>query len=655
MCGIVGFWQSGYDADTARRVLTDMECALKHRGPDDSGIWFEPQVGLGFGHRRLSIVDLSPEGHQPMASASGRFTICFNGEVFNFGSLMEELQRLGHRFRGHSDTEVMLAAFEQWGLEASVKRFVGMFAFALWDAQERTLHLVRDRLGIKPLYYGWQQGVLLFGSELKGLRAHPAFHADVDRDALALFLRHGYIPAPHTIYQGIRKQQPGTILTLREGRPAEQMEERAFWSAREVVETGMRAPLKLSDEEAIEQLDAALRDSVRLRMVADVPLGAFLSGGVDSSTVVALMQAQSSRPVRTFSIGFNEEAYNEAPYARAVAQHLGTDHTELTVTPREAMAVIPRLPSMYDEPFADSSQIPTFLVSQLTRQHVTVSLSGDGGDELFGGYDRYPQAVELWQRMHKLPRWTRRAAAGMIRSTPAGLLDAGLGWMKPMLSRYGRFQHNTRPADKLRKLADLLDSQSPVQAYHRSLSYWHQPEAVAIHSSEPATALVNPAMWADLPSVYSLFMYLDLVTYLPDDILVKVDRASMAVALEARVPLLDHRVVELSWRLPFDLKVRNGERKWILRRVLDRYVPRSLIERRKMGFGVPVFDWLRGPLRPWADALLDERRLTSEGYLNPAPIRTAWRQHLEQGMNQGARLWNVLMFQAWLEEQARGR
>ncbi len=655
MCGIVGFWEPGRVSEGATALLTAMECALAHRGPDDSDIWFEPGAGVGFGHRRLAIVELSPLGRQPMVSASGRYTICFNGEVFNFGALREQLQRLGHRFRGHSDTEVMLAAIEQWGLPAAVSRFVGMFAFALWDAQEQLLHLVRDRLGIKPLYYGLQQGAFLFGSELKGLRAHPAFDAAIDRDALALFLRLGYIPAPHTIHRDIFKQTPGTILTVCMVNGALEWAEQPYWSARTVAEAGMRAPLRLSDDEAIERLDAALRDAVRLRMIADVPLGAFLSGGVDSSTVVALMQAQSERPVRTFAIGFAEADYNEAPYARAVAHHLGTDHTELIVTPDEAMAVIPRLPTMYDEPFADSSQIPTFLVSQMTRRHVTVSLSGDGGDELFGGYGRYPQTLELWQRMRLLPPPARNASAAALRAAPAPLLNRGFGWLAPIFRRYGRFGAGAQPADKLHTLADLLQSRSPLEAYHRSLSAWPQPGALALQSHEPATAFTDPAAWATLPALYPLMMYLDLVTYLPDDILVKVDRASMAVALEARVPLLDHRVVELAWRLPMDQKMRDGERKWILRRVLDRYVPRTLIERPKMGFALPVFAWLRGPLRPWAEALLDERRLAAEGYLNPAPVRAAWAAHVEQGRNRGAALWNVLMFQAWLEEQSRGR
>lgn len=654
MCGIVGFWQPGAAAEDTPRLLTAMECALAHRGPDDSDIWFEAGAGVGFGHRRLAIVELSPLGRQPMHSASGRYTICFNGEVFNFGALCDELRRLGHSFRGHSDTEVMLAAIEQWGLVAAVKRFVGMFAFSLWDAQEQQLQLVRDRLGIKPVYYGLQQGAFLFGSELKGLRAHPAFGAGVDRDALALFLRLGYIPAPHTIHPGIFKQTPGTILSVHRVQGGLEWREQAYWSARSVAEAGMRAPLRLPDDEAIARLDAALRDAVRLRMIADVPLGAFLSGGVDSSTVVALMQAQSARPVRTFAIGFSEADYNEAPFARAVAQHLGTDHTELIVTPAEAMAVIPRLPTMYDEPFADSSQIPTFLVSQMTRGHVTVSLSGDGGDELFGGYGRYPQTLELWQRMRLLPPSARAAAAALLRATPAAVLNRGFGWMAPIFRRYGRFGADAQPADKLHTLAGLLQSRTPLEAYHRSLSFWPQPQTLALQSREPATAFDDPQAWATLPALYPLFMYLDLVTYLPDDILVKVDRASMAVALEARVPLLDHRVVELAWRLPMDQKVRAGERKWILRRVLDRYVPRTLIERPKMGFALPVFGWLRGPLRPWAEALLDERRLAAEGYLEPTLVRAAWKAQME-GRNRGAALWNVLMFQAWLEEQTRAR
>ncbi len=646
MCGIVGFWSPSVAAEAAPALLTRMEQALRHRGPDDEGVWHDAPSGVGFGHRRLSIVDLSPLGHQPMSSASGRYTICFNGEVYNWAPLMEELRGAGVTFRGHSDTEVMLAAFEQWGIEQSVRRFIGMFAFAVWDAQAQRLHLVRDRLGIKPLYYGRQGGSFLFGSELKGIKPHPEFTGVIDRNAIALYLRHNYIPAPWSIYQGIYKQPPGTILTLSAAH--EEPVIAPFWSAMEVVEAGQAQPFGGPPDAAIEELDALLRDAVRLRMMADVPLGAFLSGGVDSSLIVALMQAQSERPVRTFTIGFTEAAYNEAPFAMAVARHLGTDHTELYVTPEQAMDVIPRLPAMYDEPFADSSQIPTFLVSELTRRHVTVSLSGDGGDELFGGYGRYVQAQAIWSRLGRVPPAGRLLAAATIAATPDSLLNAGFGWLAPIYRRYGR---DGKPADKLRKLGELLDSASSHDFYLKNVSHWSSPSRLVPGAYEPLTALTDPSRRVALADFYQCMMYIDLVSYLPDDILVKVDRASMAVALEARVPLLDHRVVEMAWRLPIDLKVRNGETKWILRQVLDRYVPRNLIERPKMGFGIPIHQWLRGPLREWAESLLDAERLRSEGYLNPAPIRARWAEHLAGDRNWGYSLWDVLMFQAWLENE----
>lgn len=647
MCGITGFWSRSTAAQAAPAILTAMEMAIAHRGPDDHDIWYDAQSGVGFGHRRLSIVDLSPQGRQPMHSESGRFTIVFNGEVYNWAPLMEELRTLGHTFRGHSDTEVMLAAFEQWGLAAAVRRFVGMFAFALWDHKEQALHLVRDRLGIKPVYYGWQKGSFLFGSELKALRAHPDFVGEIDRNALTLFLRHNYIPAPWTIYKGIFKQPPATILTVDTSSFGSEPAIFPFWVARTVAEEGEANPFTGTDDEAIEELDALLRDSIRLRMIADVPLGAFLSGGVDSSTVVALMQAQSNRPVKTFSIGFAEQGYNEAPYARAVAEHLGTDHTELYVTPQEALDVVPRLPAMFDEPFADSSQIPTFLVSQLTRRSVTVSLSGDGGDELFGGYGRYAQTQRMWRSLSRVPMAGRKMAAGAIAVTPDSLLNVGFGWLGPLYRRYGR---DGRPADKMRKAADLLRYDSAESLYYESVSYWSSPARLVPGAQEPLTVLTEASGRPELANLYHAMMYADLVSYLPDDILVKVDRASMAVALEARVPIIDHRVVEFAWRLPLELKVRQNESKWILRRVLDRYVPRRLIDRPKMGFGIPIHDWLRGPLHEWGATLLDPDRLRREGYLNPAPIQQRWEEHAAGTRNWGYSLWGPLMFQAWLEE-----
>lgn len=646
MCGWIGFRERANrgEAELNARIRR-MAKTLEHRGPDDEGVWADPEVGVALGFRRLAIVDLSPAGHQPMFSASGRYIIVFNGEVYNFKSLRQQLEALGHTFYGGSDTEVMLAAIEQWGVEAAVKRFVGMFAFALWDRQRRCLSLVRDRLGIKPLYYGWMGRTFLYGSELKALRAHPDFRAEIDRGALTLFMRHNYVPAPYSIYQGIRQLPPGCILTLFLSSD-EHPEPIPYWSAKEAAEQGVAHPFTGSDKEAIEQLDDLLREAIGLRMIADVPLGAFLSGGVDSSTVVALMQAQSPQPVKTFSIGFHEQGYDEAMHARAVAKHLGTDHTELYVTPAEAQAVIPLLPTMYDEPFSDSSQIPTFLVSQLTRKYVTVSLSGDGGDELFAGYNRYFAAEAIWRKVGWLPRGMRQGVAKGISSIGTPTYDKWLAWMAPRTGRYG---HVGPVGDKLHKLAEVTSVATSEALYRRYVSHAKTPAEMIIGGYEPPTELTATDRMAKLPDFIQRMMYLDTVTYLPNDILTKVDRASMAVSLEARVPLLDHRVVEFAWRLPMSMKIRNGQGKWILRQVLDRYVPRNLIDRPKMGFGVPIDMWLRGPLREWAESLLDERRLRVDGFFDPIPIRTKWLEHLSGQRNWQYYLWDVLMFQAWFE------
>jgi asparagine synthase (glutamine-hydrolysing) len=646
MCGITGFWQrERAEAAALESLARRMAQQLEHRGPDDRGEWADEQAGIGLGFRRLAIVDLSPQGRQPMRSESGRYVITFNGEVYNFGALRRELEPLGHRFRGGSDTEVILAAIEAWGLMRAVERFVGMFAIALWDRAERTLHLVRDRLGIKPLYYGWMEGTLLFGSELKALEVHPDFRADVDRGALALLLRHSYVPAPFSIYRGIQKLPPGTILTLRSA-VDEGAAPTPFWSAREVAEAGAADPFTGSEAEAVAELDTLLREAIRLRMIADVPLGAFLSGGIDSSTVVALMQAQSDRPVKTFTIGFHETGYNEAVHAAAVARHLGTEHTELYVTPDEARAVIPRLPAMYDEPFCDPSQIPTYLVSELARRQVTVSLSGDGGDELFGGYNRYFWGQALWRRIGRVPPPMRALAARGLTAISPARWDRGLQRLRPLLPAGVR---QRTPGDKLHKMAEVLAVGSPEEMYRGLVSHWKEPERLVIGACEPATAITDRARWAALPGFTRRMMYLDLITYLPDDILAKVDRASMAVSLEARVPLLDHRVVQFAARIPLSMTIKNGQGKWLLRRVLDKYVPSDLIERPKMGFGVPIDAWLRGPLREWAESLLDERRLREEGFFRPEPVRQKWAEHLSGTRNWQYLLWDVLQFQAWLE------
>ncbi|MGH8321796.1 MAG: asparagine synthase (glutamine-hydrolyzing), partial [Gammaproteobacteria bacterium] len=547
------------------------------------------------------------------------------------------------------------AAIEHWGLEAAVKRFIGMFAFALWDRQQRALTLVRDRIGIKPLYYGWVGSLFVFGSELKALRTAPGFANAINRDALTLLLRHSYVPAPYSIYQSIYKLMPGTLLRVDldlAATPAgvEALTARAetYWSAHTVAEAGSTGRKPMDAQEATQELDRLLRDSVALRMEADVPLGAFLSGGVDSSTVVALMQAQSARPVQTFSIGFHEADYDEAQHAKAVAHQLGTAHTELYVTPQQALDVIPRLPQMYDEPFSDPSQIPTFLVSQLARQQVTVSLSGDGGDELFAGYNRYFWGQRLWNKIGLIPMPLRRALAGGLRIAP-GVWGAALERLMPLLPAHLRVK-NTR--DKIGRLADVLALNSADALYARLVSHWQNPEAVVLGGHEPPTALNDPARRAQLSDDTERMMYTDLISYLPDGILTKVDRASMAVSLEARVPLLDHRVVEFAWRLPIEMKIRDGQGKWLLRQVLYKYVPPALIERPKMGFGAPIDSWLRGPLRDWGEALLDERRLREEGYFDPKPIRTMWADHLAGRASEHYYLWDVLMFQAWLEQHS---
>lgn len=656
MCGIAGILN--HQAGDLERSISGMVDSLHHRGPDDFGMWLDKNGGLALGHKRLSILDLSPEGHQPMESTSSRYVLTFNGEIYNFSELRHELEPKGHVFRGHSDTEVMLAAFEEWGIEVSIKQFVGMFAFGLWDRVERVLYLVRDRLGIKPLYFGWAGATFLFGSELKALRAHPAFKAELNRDALALYLRHNYIPAPFSIYRNVYKLFPGCILKVsldKVHRPAEfspypevngKWGPLQYWSARAVAEQGCSNPFEGSEIEAADYLEKLLREAVRLRMVADVPLGAFLSGGIDSSLVVALMQAQSARPVKTFTIGFHEPGYNEAKEAQKVARYLGTEHAELYVTPEEAMAVIPKLPSIYDEPFADSSQIPTFLISQLARRHVTVSLSGDGGDELFAGYPRYFLADSIRKKIRWMPESARNGMARAITFPSPERWNAAFAHVGRILP--ARFnQHNI--GDKVHKLAEILSVGEPNTIYLQLISHWKEPTSLVLDSSEPQTVINDPLGGRNLPDFTRRVMYFDTVTYLPDDLLVKVDRASMAVSLEARVPLLDHRVVEFAWGVPLGLKVRHGQGKWLLRRVLHRYVPAELVERPKMGFGVPIGSWLRGPLRQWAEELLSVEKLEDGDLLNPTPIRQKWEEHVSGRRDWQHHLWDILMLQAWRE------
>jgi asparagine synthase (glutamine-hydrolysing) len=654
MCGFTGYLGAAPVGGDSAQVLRKMTDAIIHRGPNSEGHWLDLDAGIALGHRRLAIVDLSPAGAQPMLSASGRYVIAFNGEIYNHLALRSDLQKSRYitAWGGHSDTEVLLSGFDVWGIQDTVERAVGMFAFAVWDRQTRTLTLGRDRLGEKPLYYGWQgsgrSAVFLFGSELKAFRAHPAFGGNINRDALCLFMRLNNVSGAHSIYQGVHKLLPGTLLTVSRQAPDPVM--RTYWSGAEVAERGVAKPFAGSPGEAVDALEALLKDAVRQQMMADVPLGAFLSGGVDSSTVVALLQAQSTRPVNTFSIGFHEADYNEAEQAKAVAQHLGTEHTEMYVTPEQAMAVIPRLPTLFDEPFADSSQIPMFLVSQLARQHVTVALSGDAGDELFGGYNRYQLTASTWPKLRAIPLPMRKALAwGLTRLSPrnwdrlSGYTSAAKRW-----SSVGY---------KLHKGADVMAASSAVELYLGMVSQWSNPEAMVLNGKEPASLLRGhqPTL-AGLNDV-ELMMVLDMLTYLPDDILTKVDRAGMGVSLETRVPFLDHRVVEFAWQLPLNYKLRREgagyTTKWALRQVLYRHVPKALIERPKMGFGVPIDIWLRGPLRDWAETLLSESRLRQEGYFNPEPIRQKWAEHLSGQRNWQSHLWDVLMFQAWLEAQAK--
>ena len=642
MCGIAGFVAASRSASgNSDAVAEQMAACLAHRGPDDRGVWLDAEAGAALVHRRLSIIDLSPAGHQPMVSADGRFVISYNGEVYSFQPIAAELIAAGHKFRGHSDTEAILEAFAVNGIEPTLKRMIGMFAIALWDRRERTLTLIRDRLGIKPLYWAKFGTLFLFGSELKALRAHPGWTPRIDRNAVAAFMRYNYIPAPHTIYEGVHKLEPGTILTLPwQGEP----QISRFWNARAVARDGMLRPLEGTDAELTGQLEALLQDAVSRRMIADVPLGAFLSGGIDSSTVAALMQTANSGKVRTFSIGFDIPGYNEAPQAAAVARHLGTDHTELTVTASQALDVIPKLPEWYDEPFADSSQIPTYLVSAMTRRYVTVALSGDGGDELFAGYNRYHLTQRFWRSLSLLPGSLRKGAAAAITAISP---DRWTSLLAALPSRV----RPPQAGDKVHKAASVLRLDTPDAVYRRLVSHW-EPTEIVPRAREPQSLLDDQKLATEFPDLLARMQFLDLVTYLPDDILTKVDRASMAVALEARVPLLDHRVVEFCWLLPRHAKVRGNTSKWLLRQVLCRHVPPALVERPKMGFGIPLGEWLRGPLRDWAEALLDEKRLREADLLDVATVRRFWRQHLDGSRNWQYLIWDVLMLEAWRERWA---
>lgn len=645
MCGILGFVKTSFSREEGLNVLQCMADKLMHRGPDESGLWFDEQAQVALGHRRLSILDLSSSGSQPMLSPRERYVIVFNGEIYNHVALRQELGDFCV-WRGSSDTETLLAGFDAWGIESTLNRTIGMFAFAVWDKYDQILVLARDRLGEKPLYYGWQQNIFLFGSELSALKAHPAFNAQIDRDALALLMRHSSIPAPYCIWKDIHKLMPGCMLTV----SLKDMTSKiiTYWSGKDVVESGSNNPFLGSSIEISSTLEALLSDAIRQQMVADVPIGAFLSGGVDSSLIVALMQQFSNEPVRTFSIGFREKNYNEAVYASAVAKHLQTSHLELLLSEDEALNIIQKIPQIYDEPFADSSQIPVFLVAQLAKQYVSVALSGDGGDELFAGYNRYLVANKLERIFSGCPSSFRRGLGMALKAMPPR------GW-DYFAQLYNNLKNSklTRQSfgDKIHKTGSLLLLENLSDTYYQLVSHWDKPTDVVLGSREPKTVLTTAGLQPRTATHIEKMMALDLLSYLPDDILTKVDRAAMSVSLETRVPFLDHRVVEFAWSLPLNQKLNQGIGKWPLRQILYKYVPKELIERPKMGFAVPIDQWLRGSLREWAEALLDKQRISKEGYFDPQLVRHKWEQHLSGRYNWQSLLWNVLMFQVWLEAQ----
>jgi asparagine synthase (glutamine-hydrolysing) len=646
VCGLTGFIDLNrrLAPQERERIARAMGLAIEHRGPDDWGTHAEPDAGLVLSFRRLSIIDLSAAGHQPMLSASGRSVIAYNGEIYNAPEIAKDLEAAGHRFRGHSDTEVMLEAFERWGIEATLPRLAGMFAIAFYDRPQRRLTLIRDRLGKKPLYFGISRRTLFFGSQPKSFFAHPDWSPEIDRRSVAAYMRFGYVPAPRSIYAGLESLRPAERIDIVNG---EVVSRSLYWSIRDIAAAAQRRPHKLSDDEAKVRLEALLDEAVRQRMVADVPLGAFLSGGIDSSTIAALMQKASSRPVKTFSIGFEEAEYDESKHAAAVARHLGTEHHELMVRPADALATIPLIPDYYDEPFGDASQVPTYLLSKLTRDHVTVALSGDGGDELFAGYARYRIANEILAGTKVIPRALKPAAVAMLQHMPPAVWRR----LEPLVpQRFGR----SPLAGRVKKLAHLLEAGAEERVFQGIVGQWPEPERLVrdvVHEDDPIWA---GALRHDLPDTTRRFQMLDTLTYLPDDILVKVDRASMAVALEARVPLLDHRVVEFTLGLPGHLLVRGGETKWLLRQVLYSHVPRSLLDRPKSGFMMPIDQWLRGSLRDWAEDLLDETRMEADGIIDPAVVRETWSQHVSGQINWQYRLWCVLMFQAWKRRWMEG-
>ncbi len=651
MCGIAGIIDIALRTrdDELRDIAERMASALRHRGPDSSGTWQDATCGIALAHTRLAIIDVSPAGHQPMTSANGRFVMSFNGEIYNHDSIRSELahgmQALS--WRGHSDTETILAAFSAWGVEQTLSKLRGMFAIAVWDREQRSLILARDRMGEKPLYYGWLGNILVFGSELKALEAHPLWKGDVDRDVLSLYMRHGHVPGAYCIYSGIKKLLPGTFFRFEADRAHSHVG--TYWSLVNAVTAGVRDPFKGSPEEATDTLEAIMKDAVAEQMVADVPLGAFLSGGIDSSTIVALMQAKSHRPVCTFTIGFQERDYDESDYARGVAKHLGTKHVELILPPEKALETIAVLPQIYDEPFGDPSQLPTVLVAQIASKDLKVALSGDGGDELFSGYDRYARLEALIGRISQIGKPLRRTLGFGLKSVPPRAWDAALS---PLLSAMGQQERSFEAGMKVHKWADML-ALDWAEIYLVLMSSCTSPGSMVLDASEPLTVFTDPSRRALVNEIRQFATAVDLDGYLPDDILVKVDRAAMSVGLETRVPMLDPRVVAFALSLPKDLKVRNGQTKWVLRQVLHRYLPPALFERPKKGFSVPIATWLRGPLRPWAEALLDSNVLREQALLAPKAVARSWKQFLAGNNEMTVIIWNVLMFQAWLASTKR--
>ena len=648
MCGIAGLFDPtrSADPDELNRQVDAMTATLVHRGPDASGTWCDPDRGIFFGHRRLAVVGLGRHGAQPMESSDGRWVLNYNGEVYNHRELRYRLAGEGIVFRGGSDTEVLLGAVTQWGLERALDAVEGMFSMALWDRAAGELHLVRDRFGEKPLYYGWVGKRMAFASELKALRSLPGFDAEIDRDAVALYLRHNCIPAPHTIYSGIAKLLPGQLSTVdAASSPGSAAHNRTYWSSYRAVEAARRDPFDGPVEAMADRLEEVLSESVAARMVADVPVGAFLSGGIDSSMVVALMQQHSDRPVKTFTVGYADRAFDESAEAAAVASHLHTEHHPLAVTEADALSVVPMLPDIWDEPFGDVSAVPMHLVSKLARGEVTVALSGDGGDELFAGYNRHAWLERIWRRSSVLPARVRRMSGAVLGRLPPSMVEGAARAAATVAPR----TEVRNPAFKVAKVGKVLEASGPEDAYFSLVSYWDDAESIVLGAGRTVSIASRPDEWPVLDGITEQMLWLDLVGYLPDDILTKLDRAAMAVSLETRVPFLDRRVFELAWRLPREVKLREGTTKWLLRQVLYRHVPADLIDRPKMGFGFPIGTMLRGPLRPWAEELLDEGRLRRQGLLDPTPVRRAWRQHLAGRRDLAHELWDILALQAWLD------